>query len=376
MVVSVVFAVSAAFSWRVDLDSADVVTNVPIAKGRFSTLLIPKSAFANPHGTRTATLMFNGTWWHLECEGHIDEDSVCAPIDHPAAPFPVGTRHFEKNELGDMQGWRPGGHNASVGDVAGIWYKGRLHIFYLADRRHHGSKGGAGGHFFGHISTEDFKVWREHEPAVDICEWWQTVGTGTPFVLKDGRLALAYGLHTERFDKMLARDKPAGATYAVSDDGGDTFKPSGVFFHETRNPAVYNRSDGKYGMVVGYGMGGIYMSDDLKTWVLVDEPKGATGDCPCIFEWNGHHYLIQGYLGKEHFLHSTTGNPGTWEDWSDRIAQLNAGLAVPMVVSIPGNRRILIGWRPDPGPCWGGDMEIRELEQSSNGALRSVALKK
>ena len=84
MVGTVLLAASAVFSWQVDIDTADVVTNVPIAKGCVSTLSIPKSAFANPHGKKTATLMFNGTWWHLECEGHIDEDSVREPLEELA----------------------------------------------------------------------------------------------------------------------------------------------------------------------------------------------------------------------------------------------------------------------------------------------------
>lgn len=365
----------AAAVWRVDLDSAEIVTNVPIGRGLVSALTIPRSAFANPRGEKSVTLLFDGTWWHLESEGHVDEDSVCEPIDHPSAPFPAGTRHFEWKALGDLQGWRPGGHNTSVGDVAGIWYAGRLHVFYLADRRHHGSKGGKGGHFFAHVSSADLKTWREHAPAVDLREWWQSVGTGTPFVLRDGRLALAYGLHTERFDAELAKGKPAGATYAVSNDGGETFVPTGAFFHTTRNPTVYNRPDGRYGMVIGYKEdGGIYVSDDLKSWELVDETTGATGDCPCLFEWNGHHYLLQGYVGKEHLLHSKSGRPGTWENRAKDIPRLYAGLAVPMVVSIPGNRRLLIGWRPDPG-CWGGAMEIRELVQGADGMLTSTSLR-
>jgi len=239
-------------AWQVDLDNGSVSTNVPLGKGKTRTLFIPHSEFADPHGVKTAKLLFDGTWWHLECEGHIDEDSVLAPLDVPSEPFPPGTRHFERNDLGNLQGWRPKGHNASVGDVAGIWYGGRLHVFYLADRRGHGSKGGNGGHYFAHVSSPDLLHWREHADAIPLTEWWQTVGTGTPFVLKDGRLALAYGYHTERMDKELAKDKPRGATYAVSNDGGETFEPTGKFFHTTRNPTVYNRADGRYGMVIGY----------------------------------------------------------------------------------------------------------------------------
>ena len=363
-----------AATWTVDLDRENVVTNVPLGLGKTSTLTIPKSEFANPHGKKTATLLFDGTWWHLECEGHIDEDSVLEPLNIPARPFPAGTRRFESAPIDRIQGWKPKGHNASVGDVTGIWYKGRLHVFYLADRRNHGSKGGTGGHSFAHLSSADLVSWREHPEAVPVTEWWQTVGTGTPFVMKDGRLALAYGFHTERMQSPKAKGKPRGATYAVSDDGGETFRQTGEFFHETRNPTVYNRADGRYGMVCGYGMGGIYASDDLKKWELVDDTTGAKGDCPCYFAWNGHHYLLQGFRGHEFLRHSKTGKPGSWEDWGKQIPALYAGLIVPMVVEIPGNRRLLLGWRSATSELWGGVMEIREVFQAADGSLRSELL--
>ena len=151
---------------------------------------------------------------------------------------------------GPIQYWTPAGHNAWVGDVALCRFWGRLHLFYLYDRRHHRSKGGKGGHFFAHISSADLTTWVQHAPAVTIDDWWQTVGTGTPFEL-DGKLHLAYGLHTSRFmpeeettcpelDAYYRRHGrmgvfkfadlagyPMGATYCSSADGIH-FEPSRV----------------------------------------------------------------------------------------------------------------------------------------------------
>jgi len=115
-----------------------------------------------------------------------------------------------------VQYWTPGDHNAWVGDVALGFHKGRFHVFYLYDRRHHASKAGAAGHCFAHISSADLVHWDEHPHAVPIENWWETLGTGTPFEY-DGKLYLAYGLHTSRCTKDPKY--PIGATYAVSEDG-------------------------------------------------------------------------------------------------------------------------------------------------------------
>ena len=64
-----------------------------------------------------------------------------------------------------IQCWAPPGHNSWVGDVVTFFYKGRYHVFYLYDRRHHQSKFGCGAHYFEHLSTTDFKTWTEHEAA-------------------------------------------------------------------------------------------------------------------------------------------------------------------------------------------------------------------
>ena len=43
---------------------------------------------------------------------------------------------------------------------------GTLHVFYLLDRRHHGSGAGTGRHQFAHVSSPDLKTWTEHPLAV------------------------------------------------------------------------------------------------------------------------------------------------------------------------------------------------------------------
>ena len=287
-----------------------------------------------------------------------------------------------------IQYWTPEDHNAWVGDVAVCRFKGRFHVFYLYDRRHHKSKDGKGGHIFAHISSADLRNWVHHPVAVPIEEWWQTVGTGTPFE-KDGRLYLTYGWHTSRFmpesettyPQMNAyfRDHgkmgvfrygelkgyPMGGTYCVSDDG-IRFEQSGILFHTAQNPTVYNRTDGRLGLVNSYGgTHGYYVSDHLGDWEMYDDTIPISGDCPCPFEWNGRHYLLQGFTGM---AYSPDGKPGTFENWTKTGDSIYGGLAVPMVAPWGGNRRIIAGWINHLGG-WGGWLCFRELVQFEDGKL-------
>ena len=107
----------------------------------------------------------------------------------------------------DIQYWTPPGHNTWVGDVVTLFHKGRYHVFYLYDRRHHQSKFGCGAHYFEHISTEDFKTWKVHEAATPLEEQWECIGTGTPFVFQD-QLCISYGLHTTRVYPQEQNDAP------------------------------------------------------------------------------------------------------------------------------------------------------------------------
>ena len=116
--------------------------------------------------------------------------TLCFPASKPEAR-PAQT----PAALTDIQYWTPPGHNTWVGDVVTLFHKGRYHVFYLYDRRHHQSKFGCGAHLSEHISTEDFKTWKVHEAATPLEEQWECIGTGTPFVFQD-QLCISYGLHT------------------------------------------------------------------------------------------------------------------------------------------------------------------------------------
>ena len=188
--------------------------------------------------------------------------------------------------LPGIQYWTPPGHNSWVGDVVTSFYKGRYHVFYLYDRRHHQSKFGCGAHYFEHLSTTDFKSWTEHEAATPLDAQWECIGTGTPFVF-DNRLYLSYGLHTTRvypqektmlpaqwdylktngttgsFNRETTAGVPAGSTYSVSMDGVSPFMKSGILFHPCENPSVYIDPSGKLRMMANYRSRGIWESESV-----------------------------------------------------------------------------------------------------------------
>ena len=395
--------------------------NFPTADGTFpvieatipgqSTIGVPLGCLKKPSGAHVVTICrgVDANWFMTVDEGY-DEDGLRAkewrwPVDAKAAvvsdrvkELVVRTPAIPRAVLPDsrpierpIQFWTPDGHNTWVGDVVVGVYRGRFHVFYLLDRRHHASKGGTGGHYFAHISSPDLAHWFEHPPAVTIDEWWQTLGTGTPFVY-DGKFCIAYGLHTTRFMKAEETTEPflkeyfrkhgetgvfdfgsipgypLGGAYAESEDGVH-FTRVNKLIHSAQNPTVYNRLDGRLGFVNSYGgIHGMYVSDDKPWgWKLEDDKIPIRGDCPCAFEWNGHHYLIQGFTKM---AYNPDGKPGHWTNWTQTGDDVYDGLCVPMVAPWKGNRRIIAGWIAHP-LGWGGWLAFHELVQYPDGKLGS-----
>ena len=345
---------------------------------------IPLGALARPDGVHEVTLNFSPPHWTICVDGVQDDDMPPAPdavaglldakertlsprvkkaeFTSPARPDALPQMPDSRRITRSIQYWTPDDPNAWVGDVApGLW-RGRLHVFYLFDRRHHGSGGGTGRHYFAHLSTADLVKWDEHPHAVPIEEWWETLGTGTPFV-KDGKLHLAYGLHTSRLTKDPAY--PIGGTYAESEDGIH-FVKSGKIITEAQNPSIYNIPGGGFELVTSYGgVKGIFRSDDLVNWKLYDDKLPFRSDCPSLFDWHGHRYLLQGFTKM---AYSPDGAPVSFIDWTNEPDIAYEGLSVPMVVPWKGDRRLYIGWMRHLAG-WGGWLVFRELVFYPDGHL-------
>ena len=316
----------------------------------------------------------------IEVDGHFDDDmfrlptveaDLSAPKTHSrrvkSADIAVlagapGGVNFSRPVEKTIQYWTPPDHNAWVGDVSPSVHQGRLHVFYLFDRRHHKSKQGAGGHYYAHLSSDDLVHWTEHPVAVPIERWWETLGTGTPFS-KDGKLCLSYGLHTSRITKDPLY--PIGGTYAESEDGIH-FVKTGKIVNAAQNPSIYNIPGGGFELVTSYGgVKGIFRSDDLVSWKLHDDNLPFRGDCPSLFDWHGHRYLIQGF---QNMAYSPDGTPGSFIDWTHEPDIVYEGLSVPMVVPWKGDRRLYIGWMKHLAG-WGGWLVFRELVYYPDGHL-------
>lgn len=358
---------------------------------------------------RTVVVNYTGNTFSIYVDGHLYDNDF--PIGTPATGrrvaevfsqnvkdvqfyTPALTAVREVTTTADIpQYWTPPYDNAWVGDVVATYFNGRYHVFYLFDRRGHKSKFGNGGHYFEHLSTPDLVAWTEHEAAVPIDEQWETLGTGTPFV-SNGELCLGYGLHTTRlfpyelttlpamkavYDSLgstvcISYDTvtgfiPAGATYAVSHDGGLTFEKSRKLFHFCENPSVYNDSTGAFMMLANYGARGTWQSDTPdEGWHCINTDFPPGGDCTFPFSVGNRDYIIGGFTG---LWSKPTGAPAT--EFTDMVKEgkdCYNGLSVPAVTTLPDGRTLMSGWLKMKN--WGGALVTHEIIPDGNdGALGS-----
>ena len=314
-------------------------------------------------GAQKFTIIYSGTKFRLLAnETLLDEDYPFG--DPPGTPenhcdIPAEKQPEPQYRTTPLHCWSPDRLNEWVGDVSVGFFNDEYHIFYLYDRRHHKSKFGHGGHQWAHITTKDFKTWRDDGLILPCETQWQTFGTGTPFLL-DGKLALAYGLHTERF--LPAVGTPRGMTWAISEDGIH-FTPSRISVEEmTENPSIYNQPDGSW---IVYDHGLLCRAEkwcDFKKVAKKPIPCGTNSallnsyECPSLFEWGGYYFMLVGFTGM---YRSKSLSFETFDDLSGNGVDIYDGLKVPMVAPFKNNRMILSGWLGITG--WGGVLGIREL---------------
>lgn len=387
---------------------------VPLFK-RSLEIGYPLASLKNPWGEHEITLNFTGTRWTVYVDNELmdNEFAIGYPqwgdhhswqinpdvVSKAGIFFPAmnAVRDTNKKDvvMPEVQYWTPRGHNSWVGDVATLYFKGRYHVFYLYDRRHHASKFGVGGHYFEHFSTTDFRTWTEHEAATPIEEQWETIGTGTPFAYND-RLYISYGLHTSRiypdsltmypaimdyfrqhqksgyFRAGTAAGFGSGATYSVSADDISQFKKSNVLFHYSENPSVFVSPDGKLKMFANYKAKGTWESATLDSgWYCTDPAFPLGGDCTFYFPWGKYEYVVGGFVNL--WKRPLGADKEAWFDEVKAGNDFYDGINVPSVSAIGNGRYIMAGWIPITG--WGGPVIIHELIQLPDGRLRSKWMK-
>ena len=302
--------------------------------------------------------------------GEFVTDGLCAAAELHVPPLKPAVSVSRETSPCGIQFFKPASDGAWVGDVVPFSHDGTVHLFYLLDRRHHGSKFGTGAHYYGHLSSRDLVEWTEHEPIGELEAQWESCGTGTPF-FHNGKFYFAYGLHTDRFIPYeknggavlraeaaetgtthartfaeLGERRPEGMTFAVSDDCIH-FEKSRKLTHFSENPSVYTMPDGTLRMYAD----GIWKADKVDgEWRCVDRsfpPEGKesamrnTLECPSFFEWGGYYYCI---VGMDGFYASPTPDFAHYTDLAAEGLDVYDGEVVPMVIPFGEDRRLISGW--------------------------------
>ncbi|MBO7747181.1 glycosyl hydrolase [Paenibacillus sp. MWE-103] len=298
------------------------------------------------------------------------------------APEPAGEAlavRYLGAEPDTLQYWRPQGFNTGVGDCMPFFDGETFRLYYLYDRRGHGSKWGLGAHQWGQVSTKDFRAWTHHPIAVGITgEDEGSICTGSVF-RKDGTYYAFYAVRA-------VDGSPARLTYAVSADGVRFGKsdarialPDRYTLASVRDPHVFEDGGGRYHMLVTTSLAGDgrpegclahLVSDNLTDWEETapflmpgyhDEPE-----CSDCFEWNGWHYLIFSNDGLARYRYARS-LEGPWlrpeADAFDCVQW-----RVPKTAPFPGGRRIAAGFLSSPDR-YAGELVFRELTQREDGTL-------
>ncbi len=278
------------------------------------------------------------------------------------------------------QGWRPPGHNVNVGDCMPCWHEGRFHLFYLRDRRHHGSMWGCGGHQWAHASTTDLVHWEHHPLAVAIDD--RTAGS-----ICTGSVFFHAGVH-HAFYSVRRFDGSAAPLCVSTSRNGVDYIPGGALGalrapYDTaagRDPVVFAHG-GQFHMLVTTalldgaeprGCLAHLVSTDLRHWEQ-HEPFFVPGpdypgqpECADHFAWNGWHYLLFSIEGVARYRFSR--HPlGPWtRPATDTLDEPCA--RVMKTAAFGSDRRLGVAFVPDRGG-WGGVMRFRELVQHPDGTL-------
>ncbi len=306
---------------------------------------------------------FRGQVDHAAVWSRALKDEEILSISGGAEEVARRDRQFFGPPQTSMQYWKPRGYNAFAGDCMPFFHEGTFHLYYLFDRRHHGSKWGQGAHQYAHASSKDLIHWEHHPLAVPIVEQWECSMGTCDCIWHDGVYHMFY---TDCGSRCEYRDKPQQGSWIFAATSTD-----GIQFHKDLKPLVSggdctvfrDPATGLFHLIRGGG--NRLVSKDLRHWEempgdFVERKPGTTGECPHLFPWNGWFYFI---LGTNAVWKSRSAL-GPWEEMKPTIYD---GLFVPKVAEFTGNRRILTGFLFDRG--WAGNLALRELIQYPDGSL-------
>ena len=187
----------------------------------------------DPEKEHEFAVMFDGVRLQILCDGVVMDKDFPWGVPYCTGGTPAACRvlspavgnYRSSNDLAgiavsektvqldsSIQFYTPCGFNTWLGDVVVIRYQDRFHLFYLIDRRHHGSRQNRGAHEFWHLSSADLIDWVDHGPVFELEEQWQTTGTGNAFIWQD-KLHLSFGWHTTRHVPCAQTAKQIGRAH-------------------------------------------------------------------------------------------------------------------------------------------------------------------
>lgn len=265
-----------------------------------------------------------------------------------------------------IQYWHPRGYNTTAGDAMCFFKDSLFHVFYLYDRRHHGSKWGMGAHQYSHVTSRDLVHWKFLPRAIPISHQWEcSNGTGEIAFYK----GIYYCFYTDAGHQLDFKDKPhrgAGIFMATSKDGIHFAKSDRPLLPGGDCSIFQDEVTGLFHLITNgvneQGESGLidFISADLQSWTkqndLLIKENGA---CPHLFKWNNWYYLTVG--GRFWRAKSLKG------PWIINVPAKISLLAYPKTAGFINGRRLAAGWVGDKG--WGGDLVMIELVQNSDGSL-------
>jgi len=390
---------------------SEIILHSPLLeeKVRKMKVGVPLGLLNNPKAIHDVVFQFTGTRWTMYVDNRLVDNDF--PIGYPAASVsncwyiapervktaswyaaPITAKLDENAPMpeSELMYFVPLSHNGWVGDVVTCFFKGRYHVFYLFDRRNHGSKFVRGAHYFEHLSTADFKTWTEHHTALPIENPYETFGTGTSFVYK-GNMYMAYGLHTTRIvpeEKTVLPQQweflkdhgytgsflcdtipglyPAGASFGFWDEARDAFVKSNILFHPCENPSVHVDKQGNLTLLANYHSKGTWVSGELQGgWNCIDENFPPGGDCTFPFQWNDYDYIVGGFCGM---WYKHVNEPKyAYKDMAAEGIDFYNGTSVPSMTQLPDGRYLMAGWMGMKR--WGGPLLVYEMIQKPDGQI-------
>ena len=296
-------------------------------------------------------------------------------------------KNFDFPKKVDIKGYKPKGFNVYAGDCMPFEFENTYHLFYLFDRRRHGSKYGLGAHQWAHLATNNFIDWYEYPLAIEIdAQFEGSICTGS-VIYKYNNGKYINGTFYAFYAVRMSDGSPARITWSTSKDcihfgkSGKTLTLTDHFDQASaRDPKVFYGEDGKFHMLVTtsmndenrFGALAHLVSSDLENWTELAEPflvvdTQEQPECPDYLSIGGIYYLIYSLHGQARYLFSKE-QFGELIELKDNKIGTNS-FRVPKMACFHVVRIIAAGFIPTMSAGYGGELSFLEVFSDVDGRL-------